>query len=134
MTYYKIKNLTANLPKRHLHKDETLNIEYKFGFTKKTYNLKPNVTIYVSAPSLPISLHKLRMQSLVSIVEISENSFLKLQNPTKNNSETKIIEKKPKQPITTTTTTKKKTTKKRSYNKKEDSSLIIKEEEENMDL
>lgn len=81
MAYYKITSLTATLPKRHMHKDKALNIQYRENFSEKSYNLPVNGTLYISAPSLPINLHKLRMKKLITIVEVSKNTFMKLKNP-----------------------------------------------------
>jgi hypothetical protein len=82
MAYYKIKSLTTKLPKRHKMKDSSLNIEYRQKFNTTKHFLPAGGTVYISAPSLPINLHQLRMKKMVSIVEIGKNTFMKLTDPT----------------------------------------------------
>ena len=81
MTYYKITSLTPKLGKRHIDKNTTLNISYREGFNTREHNLAAGATLYISSPSLPVNLHKLRMKNLISVVEISKNLFLKLSKP-----------------------------------------------------
>ena len=78
MVYYKVRSLTSKLSKRHAMKDATLNIEYRESFKQKKYELTPNGVLYISSPSLPVNLHKLRMQKMVTIVELSKNTFMRL--------------------------------------------------------
>lgn len=82
MAYYKITSLTTRLPKRHIKKDASLNIEYRDKFNTKKYFLPAGGTLYIAAPSLPINLHKLRMDKMISVVEIGKNTFMKLTDPT----------------------------------------------------
>ena len=81
MTYYKITSLTPKLGKRHIDKNTTLNISYREGFNTREHNLAAGATLYISSPSLPVNLHKLRMKNLISVVEIGKNLFLKLTKP-----------------------------------------------------
>jgi hypothetical protein len=81
MGYYKVTNLTAKLPKRHQQKNSTLKLEYRANFDIKTQDLHVGQTLYISSPSLPVNLHKLRMKKLISVVEIGKNTFMKLQRP-----------------------------------------------------
>ena len=81
MVYYKITSLTHKLPKRHINKDKTLEIEYRESFKEREYRLPPNGTLYISSPSLPVNLHKLRMKKMITVVEINKNDFMKLQQP-----------------------------------------------------
>ena len=81
MVYYKITSLTHKLPKRHINKDKTLEIEYRESFSEKKYILPPNGTLYISSPSLPVNLHKLRMKKMITVVEINKNTFMRLQQP-----------------------------------------------------
>ena len=81
MAHYKIKNITGNLPKRHINKDTNLSIEYQVGFHKKFKNLNFNDEIVLSCRRLPISVHGLRAKQLITVTEISENEFMRLQKP-----------------------------------------------------
>lgn len=81
MVYYKITSLTSKLAKRHADKDTTLKIAYRNRFTEKEHILPAGGTLYISSPSLPINLHKLRMKKLVTVVEIGKDTFMKLTNP-----------------------------------------------------
>jgi len=83
MGYYKITSLTAKLPKRHQFKDKTIDIDYRDSFKQTSKALPVGGTLYISAPSLPVNLHKLRMKKLINVVEVSKNTFMKLQNPPK---------------------------------------------------
>ena len=81
MAHYKIKNITGKLPKRHVNKDTILNIEYQVGFHKKFKKLNFNDEIVLSCRRLPISIHGLRAKQLITVTEISENEFMRLQKP-----------------------------------------------------
>ena len=81
MAYYKIKSLTSKLGKRHMDKDAVLGITYQDGFKEKNHMLHPGGILYISTPSLPINIHKLRMKNLVSVSEIEKNVFMRLTNP-----------------------------------------------------
>ena len=145
MGYYKITNLTAKLPKRHQQKNSTLILEYRAGFDTKKYNLPVGGTLFISSPSLPVDLHKLRMKKLITVVEIGKNTFMKLQKPKPI---VEVSEKPTPKPIVEVTekptpklqavveVSEKPTPKlqavvekpKRSRKKKEQSTLIVKEE------
>ena len=81
MVYYKITSLTSKLAKRHADKDATLKIAYRSKFSEKEHLLPVGGILYISSPSLPINLHKLRMKKLISIVELNKDTFMKLTNP-----------------------------------------------------
>lgn len=81
MAYYKIKNLTHLLPKRHMNKNSVLDVQFVSGLEKRTHKLNTNSEIYISCTNLPISVHKLRMKKLVSVREVSQSEFFKAQNP-----------------------------------------------------
>ena len=73
MVYYKITSLTSKLAKRHSDKSATLKIAYRDRFTEKEHSLPAGGTLYISSPSLPINLHKLRMKKLISVVELRKD-------------------------------------------------------------
>lgn len=122
MITYKITNNTATFGRRDASYSKTISIEYVDNMVKKTSIIKPNQFIYLVVKSLPLSVHKLRMENMV-IVDIvnakeAENIFKKNQKiDTANN---KSIENKKTTKINkisdvseTTKPTKKKPTKKR---------------------
>ncbi len=133
MSYYKIKNITGKLPKRHINKDMGLKIEYHVGFQKKYHLLVSDTEIVLSCRKLPISIHNLRAKQLINIIEISENEFMRLQKPSakkapvKKPISTKVKTEPLKKPISTKVKTepKKKLLKKTS---KVESTVTIKEE------
>ena len=81
MAYYKIKNITNSLAKRHDNKNKTLDITYNVGFNKKTYILPVGGEMIISCMNLPVNIQTLRIKQLVTVKEISENEFLKSQRP-----------------------------------------------------
>lgn len=77
MGYYKIKNITNTLAKRHPRKDSVIKIDHKDGIKTKPYDLKSGEQITISCGNLPANLHLHRMKGLISVTEISENEFNK---------------------------------------------------------
>jgi hypothetical protein len=121
MAYYKIKNITSTLPKRHHDKDRPVKVEYLDGLITKNYMLKAGEEIYIICDNLPINLRKMRIDKLVSIQQISENVYYKLKRGNVDIAKTvsapspekkKVVDTKTKNQTTTakkTTTSKKKT-------------------------
>lgn len=70
MSTYKITNITNTIEKRNVKHNSTLIIDYVDGMENKCVNIKPNETIYITISSLPISIQRLRMKNLISVVEI----------------------------------------------------------------
>lgn len=77
MGYYKIKNITNKLAKRHSKKDSTLSINYNIGFKPNKYYLKPGEEIFISCKTLPSQIQLLKIKKLVWVSEVSENEFIK---------------------------------------------------------
>jgi hypothetical protein len=50
---------------------------------KKTIKLKPAGTVYLTVPSLPLSVHKLRIKGLVTVSEISATELTKTMEESK---------------------------------------------------
>lgn len=133
MSYYKIKNITGKLPKRHINKDMKLNIEYHVGFQKKYHELSGDNEIVLSCRRLPVSIQSLRAKQLINIIEISENEFMRLQKPSAKKApvSAKVTKKAPvsaktetpKKPAVKKTTATKKTSK-----AKTESTVTVKEE------
>ena len=148
MSYYKIKNITGKLPKRHINKDMDLKIEYHVGFQKKYHTLGADNEIVLSCRILPVSIHSLRAKQLINVVEISENEFMRLQKPSAKKAP--VSAKVPKKaPVSAKTETPKKkvvpaksladnlvsvvpekepVTKKKTTRKKAESTVTVKEE------
>jgi len=74
MGYYKIKNITNLLPKRHAK----LNTAQSFEIKTSKVTLEPNGECALECNFLPISLHKLRAEGTVSVIEIDKNTFIKI--------------------------------------------------------
>lgn len=75
MGYYRIKNITDKLPKRHPQKDSILKIEYNIGFKNDSHNLGGGQQITIECGNLPTNIHMLRMKNLITVQEISKNEF-----------------------------------------------------------
>lgn len=133
MAHYKIKSITGKLPKRHVDKDRTIDIEYHVGFQKKYRKLNANEEILLTCKTLPASVHSLRIKKLIVINEISENEFIRLQKPSsKPKKEVKQDTFVEKQTTTTTTTTmppEEESSSKRRSRKKTSTTTIPPEEE-----
>ena len=92
MTNYKITNLTNTAGKRDMKFNTVLNIEYVDEMKKKTINVKPGETVYLQISSLPLSVHRLRVKKLISVVEVSNNELNNSMNTTKPHAVPPIIE------------------------------------------
>lgn len=127
MSTYKITNITNLAGKRDNRYNSTLEVEYVDEMMKKTVKIKPASTLYLSIPSLPLSVHRLRVKGLVSVVEVSGEEQQKLSaTKTKDDEKKKEVKKSPPKKtysITKSSTKKstpKKTTTKKSGTKKEE--------------
>jgi hypothetical protein len=76
MANFKITNITGSLGKRHPNNNMPLEIEYITGFEKITHVIRPNEEFFLTTPSLPVGVHKLRMKNFVTVVEIGEKELL----------------------------------------------------------
>lgn len=100
MGYYKIKNVTDTLAKRHAKVNTIQNIDISDSFKNKLVAIAPTEEFLLESNFLPISLHKLRSEGLINIVEMDKNSFHKLFNEQQKRdsnlqlAETKIVEEK----------------------------------------
>ena len=124
MSYYKITNITNKLGKRDVNKDAVLKIEYHVGFQKKFHDLTSNNVVVLSCRTLPMSVYGLRAKQLITVQEITENEFYRLQKPSAKKPKVveppKVEKPKAKEPVT-----KKKTTRKST---KVESTVTVKEE------
>jgi hypothetical protein len=85
MANFKITNITNTLAKRHSNHNTSLDIDYVDGFKKISYSLRPNEEFFITTNTLPLSVHKLRMKNLVTVVEISTKEL------TSNKKEKEIV-------------------------------------------
>ena len=72
MGNYRITNLTDTLSKRDVNYMKPVSIGYIEMMIRKSISIKPGDTIYFTIPSLHISVHKLRMGGLISVVEVRD--------------------------------------------------------------
>lgn len=121
MKAFKITNITHLLGKRNFKENSELEFEYIDGMIKKTRKIKPKETIFLSLPSLPLSLHRLRINGLVTVTEISNSEMnAVLAANKKKMDELNSADENTKKNVKKTTT--KKTTKKTTTKKDEDES------------
>lgn len=115
MSTYKITNITDNLGKRDVNYNKTLKIDYVDDMMRKTIDLPTQEVVYLTTDDLPLSVHKLRVKNLVTVVEISAQELKSIINDNKpkkveKDTSKKVNTNKPKKKSTTTTTTTKKNT------------------------
>jgi len=80
MNTYKITNLTNQAGKRDVKYNSTLDIVYVDSMMKKTVKIKPGETVYLTISSLPLSVHRLRVKKLISVVEIGKTELKQTMN------------------------------------------------------
>jgi hypothetical protein len=83
MNTYKITNITNTAGKRDFKFNSSLNIEYVDNMMKKSVTVKPGENLYLTISSLPMSVHKLRIKNLVSVVEVSKSELESIMNAAK---------------------------------------------------
>ena len=83
MNTYKITNITNTAGKRDFKFNSSLNIEYVDNMMKKTVAVKPGESLYLTVSALPMSVHKLRIKNLVSVVEVSHSELESIMNAAK---------------------------------------------------
>ena len=116
MSTYKITNITNLAGKRDFKFNSALDVEYVDDMVKKVVKIKPGDSIFLTTNSLPLSVHRLRVKGLVTVVQISQSELAKAMESLKPKSEKKKIslkeEKKSVSEHKETTTSKKKSSKK----------------------
>jgi hypothetical protein len=83
MNTYKITNLTNTAGKRDFRFNSSLDIEYVDNMIKKTVSVKPGASLYLTVSSLPMSVHKLRVKNLISVIEVSAKELADFMNNAK---------------------------------------------------
>lgn len=81
MSTYKITNITNLAGKRDYKFNSELDIEYVDNMTKKVVKLKPGNAMYLTTPTLPLSVHRLRIKNLITVEEVSANELAQLMKP-----------------------------------------------------
>ena len=111
MVTYKITNITNTLGKREFKFNSTLDVSFVNGMERKIIKLKPGDSVYLTIPTLPLSIHRLRMKGLVTVVEVNENDLpSKKKTKRKSTKKSKVIDSEPTQKKTKRKSTKKTTT------------------------
>ena len=77
MSTFKIINITNLASKRDFKYNSILDIDYVDKMTKKIISIKPGDTAYLTIPSLPLSVHRLRVKNLITVDEIDSIEFAK---------------------------------------------------------
>lgn len=80
MGYYKIQNITSQLPKRHAKTNSVQVIDITDNFKTEKISLSPNEEFLIETNFLPISIHKLRSEGIVTVIEMDKNSYHKVVN------------------------------------------------------
>jgi len=75
MNTYKITNLTNTAGKRDPKFNSTLDVDYVDAMMKKSVQVKPGESIYLQISTLPLSVHRLRVKGLISVVEIGQSEL-----------------------------------------------------------
>jgi uncharacterized protein YfaS (alpha-2-macroglobulin family) len=83
MNTYKITNVTDTAGKRDFKFNSPLSIEYIDNMMKKTVTVNPGKSLYLTVATLPMSVHKLRIKNLVSVVEVSQSELESIKNANK---------------------------------------------------
>ena len=76
MGYYKIKNVTNSLAKRHSQKNKSVSVKLNEGLFQSEHVIESGDQLVLECIKLPIDLQKLRMKGYITVVEISKNQFL----------------------------------------------------------
>jgi len=71
MNIYRITNITNLLPKRDRKFNTAVNIEYVDKMIKKSILVKPKDDVFLSVPILPLSVHRLRIKNLITVMTIT---------------------------------------------------------------
>lgn len=80
MAIYKITNITNLAGKREANYNSSVDITYVDSMMKKTITIKPSETIFLQIYKLPISVQKLRVKKLVTVIEVSATELRNSMN------------------------------------------------------
>lgn len=90
MSTYKITNITNLAGKRDFKFNSVLDIEYVDGMMKKTVKIKPGDSLYLTVPTLPLSVHRLRVKKLIAVTEVTADELEKAMKAAQPKSEKKV--------------------------------------------
>ncbi len=107
MGFFKIRNITPSLSKRDSRQNTPQSIELTGTYSKSNLVLPPNAEFVFESNFLPVQLHKLRVENVISVLEISRDEFLSIAAINDNTVKEVVTE------------TKKETTSKKEQSKKE---------------
>ena len=79
MSIYKITNITDTLPKRDSKNNSKVIVSYVNNMMREEIEVKPKDIIYLTIQQLPLSIHRLRMKNLITVVEVHESDLPDLQ-------------------------------------------------------
>lgn len=77
MAYFKIRNITNNLGKRHPRFNTPQIIETRGLINSEKTSIQPGHEIIVESEFLPVSAQQLRLKGFLLIQEINKNDYLK---------------------------------------------------------
>jgi len=77
MGYFKIKNITNSLGKRHPRFNTTQVIETKGLISSVKTSIFPGAEIIIESEFLPVSAQQLRLKGFLIVQEINKNDYLK---------------------------------------------------------
>lgn len=80
MAYFKIKNITNSLGKRHPRFNTPQLIETKGMLTVEKTLIQPGTEIIIESDFLPVSAHQLRVKGYVIVQEINKTEYIKSVN------------------------------------------------------
>ena len=78
MKTYKIINTTNTVGRRDPKYNTIVDIEYIDNRIKKQNKLNPGDTMFLTVPTLPLSIHRLRIKNLITVEEISEKKLVEI--------------------------------------------------------
>jgi len=94
MSTYKITNITNLAGKRDFKSNSVLDIEYIDEMMKKSVKLKPGDSLYLTAKTLPLSVHRLRVKKLITVAEVDAAELEKAKKVSQPKvKETRAVEK-----------------------------------------
>jgi hypothetical protein len=94
MSTYRITNITNTAGKRDFKHNSILDIEYVDDMTKKIVKVKPGDSMFLTTSSLPLSVHRLRVKGLITVVEVSAVELANALENSKPKTEKKAAPKK----------------------------------------
>jgi hypothetical protein len=83
MSTYRITNITNSIGKRDFKFNSVLDVDYVDGMMKKTVKVKPGDAVYLTIPSLPLSVHRLRVKGLITVIEVTPGELSKAMGSVK---------------------------------------------------